>query len=198
MIHIIEIVLFFVTKDRNGGGGFQDRNNDHYGNNNNNMSRSQNFNNNRGGFQNRRDDRGGSRGGSRGGFNDNRNNFRGRNETGIQLTSDFDNSSKSFSGFKITREVPDYFQAGDQFIEQKEIPKDTFKFVISHIETANDFYIQLVSKGDELSKLTETLQIEYDQAPQIELNKFKMNEPCLAKSSDKCWYRGKKIVLYFS
>jgi len=110
----------------------------------------------------------------------------------VQLTSDNNNPSKPpFSGYPNTRSTTTNFEAGDRFIEN-EIPKETFKFVVSHVETANDFFIQLLSKGDELSSLSDTLQNEYKQSPEINLNSFKINQACLAKSSDGCWYRGNK------
>ena len=83
------------------------------------------------------------------------------------------------------------FVAGDRFIEN-EIPKTAFEFVVSHIETANDFFIQLLSQGDELTKSSEILQTEYKQSPETNINAFKINQPCLAKNSDGCWYRGKE------
>ena len=84
------------------------------------------------------------------------------------------------------------FVAGDRFPET-EIPKETVKFVVSHVETANDFFIQLLSKADELSTLSETLQNEYKQSPEGNLISFKKDQVCLAKSSDDCWYRGKEL-----
>ena len=84
------------------------------------------------------------------------------------------------------------FESGDHFIEN-EIPKAPFQFVISQIETANDFFIQLLSKRDDLSRLSDTLQTEFKQSPQTSLSSFKINQPCLAKSTDQCWYRA--IVL---
>jgi hypothetical protein len=72
------------------------------------------------------------------------------------------------------------------------MPKEAFKFVISHVETTNDFYIQLLSKGDELSQLSDILQIEYKQSPETNVSSCKINQACLAKSSDQCWYRGKE------
>jgi len=110
---------------------------------------------------------------------------------GLKLTSDNNNPSRSFSGWPNTRSTSTNFEAGDRFIES-EIPKENLKFVISHIETSNDFFIQLLSKGDELSSLSDTLQNEYKQSPEINLNSFKINQPCLAKSYDRCWYRGNK------
>ncbi len=109
----------------------------------------------------------------------------------MQLSSDNTGSTKAFSGWPATRSISANFEAADRFIES-EIPKETFKFVVSHVETANDFFIQLLSKGDELSTLSETLQNEYTQSPEINLSLLKINQPCLAKSSDLCWYRGKE------
>ncbi|CAF0807587.1 unnamed protein product [Adineta steineri] len=196
------------------GGHFPERNGsnrnpgDDY--NENSMQRSQNFSSNRGGrgtgggFQNRRDQgnnptdgdfgrrgggfstRGGQRGGERGGRGGFRND-RDRNE--FQLNADNNSSSNTWSSM---RPAPVNFEAGDRFIEN-EIPKEAFKFVISHIETANNVFIQLLSKGDDLTKLTDSLQSEYKQAPEVGLSLFKQNQPCLAKSSDGCWYRA--IVL---
>ena len=83
------------------------------------------------------------------------------------------------------------FEAGDR-VGEHDIPKGTFKFVVSYIETANDFFIQMKSKEKELVKLTEVLQIEYNLSSGIDANSLKVNQPCLAKSEDNCWYRGKK------
>ncbi|CAF5131696.1 unnamed protein product, partial [Rotaria magnacalcarata] len=88
----------------------------------------------------------------------------------------------------MTQPVLNNFEAGDKFIEH-DMPKDVFTFVISHIETANDFFIQLLSKGDEILKLSETLQNEYGLAPETTLSSFKIGQACLAKSTDGCWYR---------
>ncbi|CAF4415082.1 unnamed protein product, partial [Rotaria sp. Silwood2] len=199
--------------DRGGrSGNFHDRNNfnrnqinDH---NENNMQRSQNFNNNtRGGFQNRRgqgDDRNhggferrGHRGSQRGsGFSNSRggrNSFRDDETIGLQLSSDYNNSIKTSNSLSNTRTTNVNFEAGDHFIEN-EIPKEIFKYVISHIETANDFFIQILSKGDELSKLSEILQNQYEQAPATNLSTLKIGQACLAKSSDDCWYRAIVIL----
>ncbi|CAF4858871.1 unnamed protein product [Rotaria sp. Silwood1] len=200
--------------DRGRGGNFHDRNNfnrnqndDHYENN---MQRSQNFNNNtRGSFQNRRDQtdnrdhgefgRRGQRGGQRGGgFTNNRggsdrNNFRDRDNTGLQLSLNNNNTTKTFNNFSTIRTTNINFEAGDHFIEN-EIPKDIFKYVISHIETVNDFFIQILSKGDELSILSETLQNEYSQAPEVNLSSLKIGQACLAKSVDNCWYRAVVVL----
>ncbi|CAF1033127.1 unnamed protein product [Rotaria sordida] len=197
-------------------GNFHDRNNFNRNQNNdyneNNMQRSQNFNNNntRGGFQNRRDQgdnrdhgdfgrRGGQRGSQRGGNFDSsnrggRSNFRDRDNIGLQLSSDYNNSLKTFNNSSNIRQTNINFEAGDHFIEN-DIPKDNiFKFVISHIETANDFFIQLLSKGNELTKLSEILQNEYQQAPEANISSLKINQPCLAKSSDDCWYRATVLL----
>jgi hypothetical protein len=99
---------------------------------------------------------------------------------------------KSFSGWSKSTPAANNFEAGDNIIENI-IPKETFEFVISHIETPNDFFIQLISKGDELTELSETLQKEYKDAPESNINPIKINQVCLAKSSDDCWYRA--IVL---
>jgi len=109
----------------------------------------------------------------------------------LKLSSDNNNSSKTFSSWPNKQSTPANFEAGDRFIES-QIPAEEFKFVVSQVETANDFFIQLVSKGDELSSLSDTLQIEYKQSPQINLSSLKINQPCLAKSPDDCWYRGKE------
>ncbi|CAF3460588.1 unnamed protein product [Rotaria sp. Silwood1] len=174
------------------------------------MQRSQNFNNNtRGSFQNRRDQtdnrdhgefgRRGQRGGQRGGgFTNNRggsdrNNFRDRDNTGLQLSLNNNNTTKTFNNFSTIRTTNINFEAGDHFIEN-EIPKDIFKYVISHIETVNDFFIQILSKGDELSILSETLQNEYSQAPEVNLSSLKIGQACLAKSVDNCWYRAVVVL----
>jgi hypothetical protein len=131
----------------------------------------------RGGFSDR-----GNRGGGRpGGFGD-------RNENVFRPNSDNNDSVKTFSGWPNVKSTANRFEAGDQFIEN-EIPKESFQFVLSHIEKSNDFFIQLYSKENELSQLTETLQIEYKDAPELNINLIKINQACLAKSSDDCWYR---------
>ncbi len=109
----------------------------------------------------------------------------------MQLSSDNNPSTSTGNSWSSIRTPAVNFEAGDRFIEN-EMPKEAFKFVISHIETANDFFIQLLSKGDELSKLSEILQTEYKQSPETSVNSCKLNQPCLAKSSDQCWYRGKE------
>jgi hypothetical protein len=95
---------------------------------------------------------------------------------------------KTFSGWPNIKPTPSLFEAGDNYTEN-EIPKGTFQFVISHIEKANDFFIQLTSKENELSELTDTLQKEYQDAPELTFNSIKPKQACLAKSSDGCWYR---------
>ncbi|UJR08582.1 hypothetical protein I4U23_012841 [Adineta vaga] len=193
------------------GGGFQDRNNDNRNNynensndnNNNNNQRSYGFasrggfngerGNRTGGFQNsreRRDDRGGFRGGRgnrsgrgarSGGFND-------QNDDDFRPNTENNEPVKAFSGWSSLRSALKSFEAGDHFTE-KEVPKDTFQFVLSHIETLTDFFIQLFSKCEELSQLTEQLQAEYKDAPELTFSSIKTNQVCLAKSSDLCWYR---------
>ncbi len=134
----------------------------------------------RGGFADR-GNRGGGRGGRSGGFND-------RNENGFRSNSDNNDAIKTFSGWPNIKSTTNRFEAGDHFNEN-EIPKEAFQFVISHIEKSNDFFIQLCSKEKELSELSETLQEEYKDAPELNLNSIKINQACLAKSSDNCWYR---------
>ncbi|CAF4012309.1 unnamed protein product [Rotaria sp. Silwood2] len=147
--------------DRGGRGGFGDRSG-------------------RGGFGDR-GGRGGGRGGRTGGFED-------RSDNDFRSNSDNNDSMKTFSGWPNVKTPVKTFEAGDHFIEN-EIPQETFQFVISHIETSNDFFIQLYSKADELSTLTDTLQNEYTNAPELNLNSIEINQVCLAKSSDQCWYR---------
>ncbi|CAF3412446.1 unnamed protein product [Rotaria socialis] len=191
---------------RGRGGNFSDRNsynrNQDDDRNDNNMHQSQNFR-----FQNRRDqegnrDRGdfgrrGDRGSYRGdGFSNSRGgrgNLRDRDNIGLRLSSDSSNSAKPFGGMGITQPVLNNFEAGDKFIEH-DMPKEVFTFVISHIETANDFFIQLLNKGDEILKLSETLQNEYGAAPEATLSSFKIGQACLAKSTDGCWYRATVLV----
>lgn len=121
------------------------------------------------------------RGGRPGGFGE-------RNENNFRVTSDTNESTKTFSGWPNMKTAP--FEAGDNFIEN-EIPREEFQFVISHIEKSNDFFIQLYSKEKELSQLSETLQNEYKDAPELNKDSIKINQACLAKSSDDCWYRAK-------
>ena len=129
----------------------------------------------------------GDRGGRPGGFGD-------RSDGGFRSNSDND-TIKSFSGWSKTTSAPSNFEAGDN-ITENIIPKEAFEFVISHIETPNDFFIQLITKGDELTELSDTLQKEYKDAPELNINSIKMDQVCLAKSSDDCWYRA--IVMSIS
>lgn len=98
---------------------------------------------------------------------------------------------KAFSGWPIMK--PPRFEAGDYYIEN-EIPQDEFQFVLSHFEKSNDFFIQLYSQENELLQLTDTLQKEYKDAPEFDLNSIKIDQVCLAKSSDNCWYRAKMLT----
>ncbi len=116
---------------------------------------------------------------------------RGGARDSVQLSSDT-HSTPTLSGWSNKQSTTANFEAGDRFIENT-IPKEAFKFVVSHVETANQFYIQLLSKGAELTALSEVLQNEYKQSPEENLTSFKVNQPCLAKSNDGCWYRGKEI-----
>lgn len=94
----------------------------------------------------------------------------------------------SFSSWPNTKQVSLPFESADHYSDPT-IPSDTFEFVISHVEHNNDFFIQLYSKEKELSTLTENLQLEYKNAPEINLASMKLDQVCLAKSSDNCWYR---------
>ncbi|CAF1170367.1 unnamed protein product [Rotaria sordida] len=147
--------------DRGGRGGFGDRGG-------------------RGGFGDR-GGRGGGRGGRTGGFED-------RSDNDFQSNTDNNEPIKTFSGWPNVKSPIKSFEVGDHFVEN-EIPQDTFQFVISHIETSNDFFIQLYSKGNELSTLSDKLQEEYKNAPELNFNSIEINQACLAKSSDECWYR---------
>jgi hypothetical protein len=143
----------------------------------------------RGGFS----DRGNRGGGGRGGFGDRGHRgggggFRDRNENGFRPNDENTESTKTFSGWPNVKATSIRFESGDKFIEN-EIPVEAFQFVISHIEKSNDFFIQLCSKENELSELTETLQNEYKDAPELSFSSIKINQACLAKSSDDCWYR---------
>ena len=88
------------------------------------------------------------------------------------------------------------FEPGDRYPEQT-IPDGKFRFALSHIETGNDFFIQLISKADELSTLTETLQNQALQSAEINLLTSKVDQACLAKSSDQCWYRAEILSIAF-
>ncbi|CAM2713618.1 unnamed protein product [Rotaria socialis] len=123
--------------------------------------------------------RGDYRGGRTGGFRD-------QNDNDFRSNSENNEPVKTFSGWPNVKPTVTSFEAGDHFVE-KEIPKEAFQFVLSHIEASNDFFIQLYSKADELSTFSATLQEEYSNAP--ELNSIEENKICLAKSSDQCWYR---------
>lgn len=68
-------------------------------------------------------------------------------------------------------------------------PKGKFDFVLSHIESINEFYIQPYSMVDELSELTEMIQKNVDRAPSLKDDQ----NVCLAKSSDGFWYRAEII-----
>lgn len=114
--------------------------------------------------------------------------FRTRGDSDLQLSSGAPTST--FSNYPNAR-IPVQFDSGNEFPETI-LPKESFKFVVSYIETANDFFIQSVSKGDELSSLNETLQVEYRKSPEMGLSSYKKDQACLAKSiTYGCWYRGK-------
>jgi hypothetical protein len=133
----------------------------------------------------------GDRGGRSGGFGDRGSRsggFGDRGENGFRSNSDDNGPIKSFSGWPNAKPTSNNFEPGDRIIENT-IPKETFQFVISHIEAPNDFFIQLTLKENELSELTDTLQKEYKDAPELNMNSLKPNQVCLAKSSDNCWYR---------
>ena len=74
------------------------------------------------------------------------------------------------------------------------MPNNTFEFVISHIEKPDDFYIQLTASEAELCSYSHTLQTQYDKCPEMNLSSLELNQACLAKSSDECWYRGTSIL----
>ena len=80
------------------------------------------------------------------------------------------------------------FESADHYPDAK-IPTTTFEFALSHIEGNNDFFIQLFSKEQELSSQSDSLQKECQSAPELNLLSMKINQPCLAKSSDNFWYR---------
>lgn len=143
-----------------GRGGFSDRGN-------------------RGSFGNRGGRDSSFRGGRTGGFGE-------QNENAFQSNSNTNEPIKTFSGWPNAKPVIKSFESGDHFVENV-IPKEEFRFVLSHIETPNDFFIQIYSKADELTALSDKLQNEYVNAP--ELNSSEINKACLAKSSDQCWYR---------
>ena len=128
-----------------------------------------------------------------GSFNSNRGHYHSSTVDGInqsELSSHYNKSIRSSNKLSNAQSIQIDFESGDHFIEN-EVPKDTFKFVISHIETATDVFIQLLSKGDKLCALTDILQDEYKQSPEKDLSSTKINQPCLVKSSDGFWYRGK-------
>ena len=114
------------------------------------------------------------------GDNHNNNRFRDRNEN--------NEPSPTFSGWPNIKRANLSFESADHYSDAS-IPTDTFEFVISHLEHNNDFFIQLYSKEKELSTLTDDLQNEYKDAPEINLPSMKINQACLGKSSDNCWYR---------
>lgn len=123
------------------------------------------------------------RGGNRGGGG-----FRDRSENNFQSNTDNDEPMKTFSGWPNVKPAAIPFESADQYTDNK-IPSGTFEFALSHIEQCNDFFIQLYSKEKELLELNNTLQKEYQDAPELNLSSMKINQACLAKSSDDCWYR---------
>ncbi|CAF1434332.1 unnamed protein product [Adineta ricciae] len=192
-------------RERGRGGAFNRGDRDSH--NENSTFRSQGFNNNRGdrndgvfqnqrGGLNNRDGRGqrgggfGSGPGSRGAGG--RGGYRERDNSDLQLNSENRSLSSTNHSWSTMRSASANFEAGDCFTDA-EVPQGTFKFVISHIESPNDFFIQLMSKADELSRLTGTLQTEFKQSPEASLSSFKVGQACLARSTDECWYRA--IVL---
>ena len=128
-----------------------------------------------------------------GGFRGNNrpNNYQNRDNDELQLSSD--KNTNTLSGWpnaqSSTTTTP--FEAADRFVDIP-LPNQEFTYVVSHIETANEFYIQLLSKGPELTALSERLQTEFKQSPEVNISSFRVDQACLAKFSDLCWYRGKK------
>jgi Tudor domain len=78
--------------------------------------------------------------------------------------------------------LPDYDQ-----------PKDTFDFIISHIETLDHLFIQLLSQEKEIVNLNLSLQNQYRQLSGKRDTAWKTNQLCLTKSVDNYWYRGRMI-----
>ena len=122
-------------------------------------------------------DRGGSRGG-RGGFH---------------APSDTNEVPKTFGGWSDFKSSPSSFEAGERFADN-ELPKGPVQFVLSHLETGNDFFIQLLTKATELSSLSETLQKDFKDAPALASHAMKVDQACLAKSTDDCWYRARILT----
>ncbi|CAF1120767.1 unnamed protein product [Adineta ricciae] len=142
----------------------------------------------RGGYGDSRGGRGGRGTGGRGGGNRFTNGFSDNNDNDFRANNENSEPIKSFSGWSSMRSALKAFEAGNHFTE-KEIPRDIFQFVLSDITTPSDFFIQLLSKTEDVSQLTNQLQAESNDAPLLPLSSIKPNQVCLAKSSDSCWYR---------
>ncbi|CAH1803306.1 unnamed protein product, partial [Owenia fusiformis] len=69
-----------------------------------------------------------------------------------------------------------------------DIPTVTSQVYISHVESANEFYVQLANVEDELANLADEVQTGAGDV----LTTYNVNQPCIAKySEDDAWYRGK-------
>ncbi|CAF0731065.1 unnamed protein product, partial [Didymodactylos carnosus] len=86
------------------------------------------------------------------------------------------------------------FEAGhcyDDFV----LPTTEIKFVLSHVNTPTQFFIQLLTKADEISQLSDTLQREFKAAPVVNASSLKFGQVCLSKHTDECWYRASVLTV---
>ena len=113
------------------------------------------------------------------------NSFKDYTETNFQSNSNDNEPLRGFSGFAYKKST---INTGDH-VKENEIPNGIFEFVISHIETIDEFYIQLYSKNEEISNLNDQLQNEYENAPELTTYSIDNHQICLAQSSHKRWYR---------
>lgn len=103
------------------------------------------------------------------------------------IRREFVEPSVNFSGPMIARN--ESFDSALNLLEET-FPQGQFEFVISHFEESNDFFIQNPSDTNDLTSLSDELQKEFRETFDLLEKMFREDLPCLAKSSDGCWYRG--------
>ncbi|CAF1167599.1 unnamed protein product, partial [Didymodactylos carnosus] len=85
-------------------------------------------------------------------------------------------------------ECTERFEVGERF-DDYILPTTEIKFVISHIDTPIQFFIQMLEKSEEISQLSDALQKEFKDAPLVNAMSLKAGQVCLSKHTDSCWYR---------
>lgn len=125
--------------------------------------------------------------------------YRGRDnhQNPVSMNAFIEKPSGSFNSIRNHQAEQEPFVEPENYPEPERL-NGSITFVISHFESATQFYAQNKSSESGLNSLSVKLQKERLNWPPFMLDSGKVNQPCLALDEDSCWYRGKAENIIFS